>query len=849
MNSFAENIMRQKYSWERNGSIENWENISFRVSKHVMKAVGAKKDLVQEVYKNILNMKFIPAGRYLHSAGKPYHQVQNCIALRAEDSREGWADLMNKAANSLLSGAGIGIDYSDVRPKGRTIRRTGGVSTGTVSLMQSINEIGRCSMQGGSRRSAIWAGLNWSHGDVFDFITAKDWKQNIKDAKELDYNFPAALDGTNISVQLDDEFFRAYEDDRHPKHTLATQVYWKVIEGMCRNGEPGFSVDLGENRKDTLRNAPLHPDTNVMTVHGYQPIRNIIGEPTLLWTGKQWAKGTFKKTYSNVQTVKVTLSNGQSIKCDPSHPFMLDHIANNGTVFLDEPMIRRAASELKEGDRLSVRSLRLCNNTILDNIEYAYGFVFGDGSIRNGRGELSVHSESKQKCFDIAKEVLNGRFGSKPNRFYFKSDSDSKVQHDDLSFVAGWFDADGCYTRNLLRLSCKDKDKLLKLHRFLSYCGINSTVRQDGKSGFKPSSICHTLTIASESLLDFKRLVPTVRIQIDLPENYVPYRPFGVYVKSVEMTGETSDVYCCDVGVDEHCFMAEGVLVSNCTEFTSEDDSDICNLGSINLANISSLDEMEEVVESAVAFLLAGTIYSDVPYAKVDQVRSKNRKIGLGLMGVHEFLLKRGKQYGDIQELIPYLQVYQNACSVAKTWADTFEINAPKRTRAIAPTGSIGIIAETTTGIEPIFCVAYKRRFLKGDMVNYQYVVDPTAKRLIEQGVSPEVIEDAYDLSNDIERRIRFQAEMQEYVDMGISSTINLPQWGSEGNNENTIHSFGEVLLRYLPRLRGITAYPDGGRSGQPLSPVTYKTAMKNLDQVFVEQADVCEVSKKGSCG
>ena len=101
---------------------------------------------------------------------------------------------------------------------------------------------------------------------------------------------------------------------------------------------------------------------------------------------------------------------------------------------------------------------------------------------------------------------------------------------------------------------------------------------------------------------------------------------------------------------------------------------------------------------------------------------------------------------------------------------------APVKTRAIAPNGTIGIVAETTTSAEPLFCVAYKRRFL-GDNKEwkYQYVIDPTAQRLIDEGVHPDYIEDAYLLSYNVEKRIKFQHDLQKYVDHGISSTINLP--------------------------------------------------------------------------
>lgn len=545
MGAFASTIFSQKYAHDLEDRKETWPETAKRVAWNVMKAANVPKSVVKEVEKMIADRKFMPGGRYLYATGRPFHQVQNCLLLRADDSREGWAEIMNKAGLALMTGAGIGIVYSDVRAKGRPIRKTGGTSTGPLALMQIVNEIGRGVMQGGSRRSAIWAGLHWNHPDCVEFIQMKNWSPEVRALKEKDYNFPATMDGTNISVILDDEFFRAYNDEKHKLHTLAHTVYWATVRQMLKTAEPGFSIDVGKNRNENLRNA--------------------------------------------------------------------------------------------------------------------------------------------------------------------------------------------------------------------------------------------------------------------------------------------------------------------CTEVTSADDSDICNLGSINMARIESLEEMERVVELSTMFLLAGTLYSDVPYARVDEIRRKNRRLGLGLMGLHEWLLKRGKKYGPDDELEKYLKVYATSTEVAAKYADEWEISRPVKTRAIAPTGTIGIVAETTTGIEPIYCVAYKRRYLKGHVVHYQYVIDSCAQALIEAGAAPESIEDAYVLAEDVERRVSFQAWVQQYVDHAISSTINLPEWGSELNNANRVQGFGTMLMKYLPKLRGVTCYPDGARGGQPLTPVRYSTAIKHMGQEFsevvLEQADVCEISKAGSCG
>lgn len=544
MSPFAQAIYEAKYAWknEQGEVTETWEDTAERVVNNVLGALGygPGDDEYERLVQLVIARKFLPGGRYLYASGRGLHQTQNCLLLRADDSREGWADLMQKAAMALMTGAGIGVDYSDLRPSGTPIKKTGGEASGPLALMKIINEIGRNVMQGGSRRSAIWAGLNWKHGDIFDFIRIKDWSPEVRALKEQDFTFPADMDTTNVSVILDDEFFEAYADVTHPLYAHAHEVYWMVIDKMVTTAEPGFSVDTGVNAGETLRNA--------------------------------------------------------------------------------------------------------------------------------------------------------------------------------------------------------------------------------------------------------------------------------------------------------------------CTEVTSYDDSDICNLGSVNMARIESIEEMAEAVKLGTLFLLAGTVYSDLPYPQVHEVRAKNRRLGLGIMGVHDWLLQRGKPYGADTELGWWLSKYEKSDDYAKAYAHTHGLTVPVKTRAIAPTGTIGIIAETTTGIEPIFCVAYKRRYRTAkangqDVVQYQYVIDPTAKRLVEHGINPNDIEDAYKLSYDVERRIAFQVYMQRYVDHGISSTINLPYPIRDPDEQS---EFGDMLLKYLPSLRGVTCYPDGARGGQPLTAVPYQVAAGQTGVVFEETEERCV---GGACG
>lgn len=539
-NSFAENVFRFKYA---QGPGDTWAKLAERLVDDVCGSRGGTTAILMSdedrkaLTQLVKDMKFIPGGRYLYYAGRPFKAYNNCFLLRAEeDTREEWSNVTWRAMSCLMTGGGIGIDYSRLRPAGKALSRTGGTASGPIPLMSAINEIGRNVMQGGSRRSAIYASLNWKHEDIQKFLYVKNWNEDIKAMKLKDFNASAPLDMTNISVNYDDASLVGGLENN--------PVFLQNVRQALETAEPGFSFNFGAKQNETLRNA--------------------------------------------------------------------------------------------------------------------------------------------------------------------------------------------------------------------------------------------------------------------------------------------------------------------CTEVTSEDDSDVCNLGSINMGRITSLAEFKQVVELGSKFLVCGTLRADLPYEKVYKVREKNRRLGLGLMGIHEWLLKKGHKYEVVPELHQWLAVYRDESKrAADEHCDRFFISRPAAYRAIAPTGSIGILAGTTTGIEPLFAVAYKRRFLtEGTKWKYQYVVDGTADLLIQQyGVKPEAIESALDLSENYEQRIKFQADIQDYVDMSISSTINLPSWGTKHNNESEVKTFAAVLAKYAPRLRGFTCYPDGSRGGQPLTAVPYEEALKHKDVVY-EELDICDISGKGgSCG
>jgi len=860
--NFSESIMRLRYSWDKeDGSKETWEDISRRVVDNVLSVVDIDEETKEKIFQMIVNRKFIPGGRFLAQSGRGFHQTNNCFCLKAEDSREGWGDLLRKSTLSLMSGGGIGIDYSNLRPEGARLKRSGGTSSGVIPLVKVVNEVGRGVMSGGSRRSAIWAGLNWKHDDIDNFIKLKNWSPEIMKLKDKDFDFPAAGDMTNISVILDKDFFDAYKDVENLLHQKAYDIYWQVIHRMMKTGEPGLSVNY-EKPSESLRNACFTGDTLLLTGKGYSEISSLVGKSVDLIDGQGNVKSSVVKSSGVQETVIINLSTNKKIKCTPDHKFML--LDGTGC----------EAKDIK-GKQLKP----FLKYKKLDNYFTLLGFIQGDGALGRlksdkhkgvevfigkkdgdilklveGRKYTLNSKDSAQVVYlqDIKEDLISLGFSpeSLPIRIFPLSyDKWSKTKK--ASFLRGCFSANGtinkyarvCYKATSIEFINKLQETLENDFSISSYVTTNKSHNVKFSNGTYKIKESYDINIASfdDKVIFNNEINFCQKYKIELLANQI--LKTSPHVRSIRDNGEQEvfDFYL----KDYHWGVVENFIVHNCTEIVSDRDSDVCCLGSINLPKVESLAELSEISELGIIFLLAGTEYSDVPYNDVKQVREDYRRLGMGLMGIHEWLIIHGHNYEKNDEMAIWLNVWKETTDIAaKYWSKKFNMNEPIAKRALAPNGSTSIAGgRTTSGIEPIFSVAYQRRYLTPDGWRKQYVVDFVAERLYNEGVDVSKIEDSYSLSLNVEKRIEFQAFVQEYVDNSISSTINLPAYGTPGNDNEK--EFGETLMKYLPKLRGITVYPDGARGGQPLKAVDFEYALKRKNVVFEGHEECTD----GICG
>jgi ribonucleoside-diphosphate reductase alpha chain len=286
-----------------------------------------------------------------------------------------------------------------------------------------------------------------------------------------------------------------------------------------------------------------------------------------------------------------------------------------------------------------------------------------------------------------------------------------------------------------------------------------------------------------------------------------------------------------------------------------------CNLGSINLARMLSVsggrteldwDKLERTVRIAVHFLDNVIDMSRYPLDEIDRMAKGNRKIGLGVMGFADMLIRLGIPYDSEEALRTGEKIMQFVRETG--WRRSGELarerglfpnfpgskydreGGPRLRNAtvttIAPTGTLSIIAGCSSGIEPLFALTFTRHVM-GDVelpeVN-EYFIETAKKRgffsdkLMMRLMAGESLQPMSEVPDDVkglfatafdiapEWHVRMQAAFQRHTDNAVSKTINFPSGAAQ---EDVRKAF---MLAYREGVKGITIFRSGSKSEQVLT-------------------------------
>jgi ribonucleoside-diphosphate reductase alpha chain len=629
------------------------------------------------------------------------------------------------------------------------------------------------------------------------------------------------------------------------------------------------------------------PETRITTDRGLENVAELYarqerGEPVLVATNLNgrgrhviFRPATVVKVGVK-PTVRVTLTNGQQIRVTPDHQIL----TNAGW---------KAAGTLRREDRVLIQTAMagpLAITSTDGDLHRMFGWFTGDGWFTKAVGltfgpddELAFDrlvpvwrqftgsaarvqtQATRVRCISTERAeaiaafeaygfvAAHGPHKRVPKRMF------TAQKEEQVRYLQGLFCADGSKTHRKpqVTLSSASLELLRDAQLLLLNLGMRSNIkyyphRPTGRAWGQ-------LKVNGESYHRFQDLIgfPLTPRKQERCEKFPWQRTkqdrLAIPVASV-VSDENVEVYDISEPVT-HSLIAEGMIVHN------------CNLGSLNVSKFArriqdgewSIDweDMERVIRLAVRFLDDVIEMNPYPLPEIDATVKSNRRIGLGIMGWADLLFILGVPYDSPQatELAERLMAFvkdkghDQSARLAEergpfpNWNHSiYQLGRPMRNSTvttIAPTGTISMIAGCSSGVEPIFALAFEHRVRQSDGERVLTFVNETFERIArEQGWFsdalmheiarqgslhdipgvPEAAQQVFKTSHEIpyEWHVRHQAAFQRSTDNGVSKTINLPNQATE---EDVASAY---RLAWELGCLGITVFRDGCKGEQVLN-------------------------------
>lgn len=787
--------------------------------------------------------KFLPNSPTIFNAGTDQGSLSACFKFDVPDTMEGIMDVARKAALVLKFGGGVGYALSDLRPRGSTVHTTHKVASGPVGFLTIYHAVATAVTQAGKRDGAQMAILHCDHPDVKEFIHCKDNASKLDaiaaEYKESDPSLAEEIRGTilstfNISVACTDEFMQnsIAQDEVAIPQADEGSLLMEMAESAWRTGDPGcYFIDTANKTNPTPwlgdltgTNPCFTGDTRIWTLFGPMRFDELIGQDVPVLTDLN-GKFVFRtmtniaKTRSNIPVFRVrTVGNGK-YKHEGEFRATGDHL-----VFLSDGTQRRV-------DQLQPK----------DSLASVYRYK------ANSKGYLKLRNSFGDEDME--------------HRIVAAWESDERPAYPEFHVDHINEDKTNNSPGNLRVLPRAD-------HNALNMRGDRNPVRRFPERNIfaRPG-----FSVGENNGMYGKS---------HSPETIEKLRKVNHKVISVEPVG-SADVYDGTVE-DTHSFyiMTEengGVLVHNCGEVPLLNDEP-CNLGSLNLSKflMETFDdnrrmiqmprrrfdwvELEKGVRTATRFLDDILDHNMFPDESITRAAYLTRKLGLGVMGwadalalmhihynsdeavelasrvseaINQWAFDESVKLGKEKGICPAFQSHEEEAYQLLAERGLFGKGLPRNaTRTcIAPTGSISILLDASSGIEPHYALSYWHS-TAGE------ITFPAVAQAQSEGFTPHI-------TNEIDWRwhVRHQAAWQKNVDLAVSKTINMP------NSATVDDIYNAYVEMWRSGCKGGTIFRDGSRGVQVLNAPKEEEVIVGVDfgrpfeKTFLDAIDTISVN------
>lgn len=868
----AETVLKRRYYLkdEDGNCIEDWPALCKRVAKHV---ANGDEELEEEFFWMMNELYFLPNSPCLMNSGTDIGNLSACFVLPIEDSMEGIFDAIKWGATVHKTGGGTGYSFSNLRGKNSPVKSTAGVASGPVSFAEVFNAATETIKQGGRRRGANMGVLHVDHPDIEEFITVK--------------SDPSKLTNFNLSVAITDEFMEKVKEG----DSESRRIFDLIVDRAHASGEPGLICIDAANRANPTPHLGKYETTNPCQPYWTPVIKKgfgivMLGEIKVgdeIWSKEGWTTVLMHESTGTKDVFSYSTTAGTFYSTQ-------DH----EIVSLSEKISVCDAEAIDT----CVGSPLLTSHNMQDVVD---GLVIGDGT-KHGRGGdkvmLLVIGEKDQDYHDIFPEFIGNEYSKSgtfkvqttitpeelpqtfdrfiPERFVYSSLNKM------AGFLKGLFSANGTviYSPKTKRVQLKATSRAVieQVQIMLSALGIRSYTTTNKSKDIKFSNGTYTckesydINITSDidvfyNSIGFLQKYKSDKLK-DIVDNRRPSNRVKVnYSIYNSQYVSSEEVYHITVDNQSHTYWSFGFDTGNCGEqFLLPFNS--CSLGSINLTkfvkkvaprtddrdwpnNDFEIDYylLDKVVRLSTIFLDKTLDINKFPLPQIDRETKKTRNIGLGIMGLHDLLIKLKIPYASERGLSKAAEVMSSIKRVALNTSEEMASvdgafpafipgSYPPRKNAnlttCAPTGTISMVANCSSGMEPNFGYVMVKNVMDSDhllMVNSLFesiardegfYSEELMKKVSETGSVkhseiPEYWQQILYTAQDItpEWHVKMQAAIQNNGnDSGTSKTVNLPESATKKDIEDI------YMLAWDLGCKGVTVYRQNSRQNQVLNTV-----------------------------